>query len=553
MTMMINEISEKMREMRSCFTRPLRSEGGFALVAALLVMGALAVIGAVIVVTSTTDMKIARNVTRSSQAFTVAEGGLSAAINNIRNNLTWGPDMDEDGAVDATWAAQSTGTFNMGSTTGSYTVAIYDSVGSFGRLNNEDPIDRPASQKYATLTASDMLLEVTGTVNGISRTVSLILRPAQSAFNYASYSDGTMNGQGAGADPGTVIGKIYGKDVIGFQGNYDVSEADAQSMTQITPNCSSGAFKTCDDSAEEITPPVLDFAYYQDQSNFSNQEVFIMTPTVGASAGCGANCTQWSFNYDITKPGDGSNYTLSATVQALQVGADYNHTVSWCTDPAWVGAGNCPEDGNPPKTFTFTSSKAETAKPFMDAFQLNAYTAPNGGLGYSSSIVNVFDATNHLEFLGPSNPADSVTVTASILVGTASSNNTPSGKIDIEGGAGTLKFEPANGLGIVAEKVKFVAKYSPLNVQVGTATDGVAIIATSEFKVKGKNANTVDFSMNGSVVVGDGSGTGKFDLKGAADANFTYTPIKNLPQGWLNDGTIDVSKQSGAWREWREL
>ncbi|MCR4286827.1 MAG: hypothetical protein NUW09_02305, partial [Deltaproteobacteria bacterium] len=204
------------------------------------------------------------------------------------------------------------------------------------------------------------------------------------------------------------------------------------------------------------------------------------------------------------------------------------------------------------QSWTFASSKAEKDKPFIGANQWNEYVAPTQApytTANKGAIVNVFDSTKHLEFIGPN--SGSTTVTSTILVGTASNNTTPVGKIDIEGGAGTLNFQPSNGLAIVAEKVEFKAKYSSINVNVGTATNGAVIVATEEFEVEASTPNTATFNMSGSIVVGgdNDADSNEFGIGGnGVAANFTYVPVQNLPQGWQNYGSLTITR-----REWREL
>ncbi|MFQ5428015.1 MAG: pilus assembly PilX N-terminal domain-containing protein [Thermodesulfobacteriota bacterium] len=527
----------------------LGDESGVVLAIALMVMGIMAVTGAAIISTSTTDVKVAGNVTRSMQALNTAEAGMSDAINAIRADPGWGPDLDKDGELvdDATeWAAQTQANIAMGSVNGAYTVEVYDSTGTNGRSVNST-----RSDKYTTLGGDDVLVEVTGTVSGVTRKVGLVVRNSITAFDYATYSNGSIEGDGIGANPGKLTGKIYGHDSINLQGNFDLGAAKAQSTSMITPNCSSGKFQTCDDAAATVSPPILDFAFYQDQANFSDQQVFMMTPTVGSTSSCGGNCTEWPINYAITTMG--TSYTVQATVQAVQTGPhNYNHTVHWCTDPNWNGViGSCSGTAN---TYTFSSDDPESEKPFVDAYQFNHYSNPTGA-GYGSSVVNVIDAQGHLEFLGPTDPAASVDITASILVGTAANNSQPEGKIDFEGGAGTMNFKPANGLAVVGEKVEFKAKYSSINVNVGTASNGAVIIATKEMEVEAENeggaSTQATFNMNGSLLVGnDTVEPGELDIGGDGNtsANFTYTPIMSLPMGWQNYGTMSIER-----REWREL
>jgi len=524
-------------------------ESGVVLAITLMIMGIMAVTGAAIISTSTTDVKVAGNVTRSMQAFNTAEAGMSNAINFIRNDPGWGPDLNKDGNLsdDAQqWATQSQGAVGMGAVNGSYTVAVYDSTGTNGRGNNAT-----RSDQYTTLGPNDVLVEVTGNVSGVARKVGLVVRNAITAFDYATFSNGEIEGKGIGSNPGKFTGKIYASNEIGLQGNFDLTATQAQAGSKITPNCNSGKFLSCDSSAAPVTPPVIDFAYYQDQSNFATQQVFMMTPSVGSTSGCGNKCTQWPINYAITTMG--TSDTVQATVQAVEVGhKNYNHTVYWCTDPNWNGViGACSGTQN---TYTFSADEKEDEKPFMDAYQFNSYTAATGA-GYTSSVVNVIDSQKHLEFLGPTDPAASVDITASILVGTAANNSQPAGKIDFEGGAGTMNFKPANGLAIVAEKVEVKAKYGDININVGTATSGAVIIATHEMEVEAENehgANTsATFNMNGTLLVGnDIVKPGELDVggEGNTSANFTYTPVKNLPQGWQDYGTMTIER-----REWREL
>ena len=529
------------KKIEKTFYHSMGNDRGIALVAALLVMIVLAFLGAAIVFTSSTDYKIARNTTRTTQAFMVSEAGLSDAINYLRSDPKWGPDLDRDGSTSddaATWATQNAGSLQLKDLTGAYSVTVYDEAGNYGRTNNS-----ARSDKYTTLGANDVLLETSGTVSGVTRRIGLVVRSSITAFDYATYSDSYIDGTGSGSSPGKFVGKLYGGDSVNLQGNYDISEAHAESPTQITPNCSSGKFASCNDSSAEVAAPTLDFAYYQDQANFPTQQVYKMTPTVSSTTSCGMNCKDWTNNFEMTTLG--TTYTIKAAMHAAKAGSNWNHTVSWCEDQAWSGSGNCP-DSSAPNTYTFVSDKAETTKPFVNADQFNAYTAFSGS--YTSSVVNVFDATKHLEFLGP-DAGQTTTVTASILVGTSSSNTEPVGKIDIEGGAGTINFQPANGLAIVAETVKFVAKYSNVNVNIGTATDGAAILATGAFSVEAKTPYSINFNMNGSVVVGNGTSAGEFEIGGnGVKANFIYTTINNLPEGWQNYGSMTLSR-----REWREL
>ncbi|MBI5344486.1 MAG: hypothetical protein HZB83_03990, partial [Deltaproteobacteria bacterium] len=491
--------------------------------------------------TSSTDIKIARNTTRSTQALNVSEAGISAAINHLRNNPSWGPN-NLDTVSGGTWATQSAGTVALpNNVNGSYAVTVYDSIGSNGRTNNNT---RPASEMYTTLGSSDVLLEATGTVAGVTRKVGLIVRTSISAFDYATYSDSQIDGTGSGSNPGTFIGKLYAGSNMQLQGNYGLTGAEAESPGTITPDCNSGKFQSCNDSATAVEAPVLDFAYYQNQSNFPTQQVYKMTPGVGSATVSGSTTT-WPVTFNMTTLGN--SYTISATMKAVKVGSTYNHTAYWCANKANASTGatvTC-SDGGTPITYTFSSDKAETGKPYVNAAQFNDYTAFSGS--YTSSVVNVFDATNHLEFLGPN--SGTVTVTASILVGTAANNTEPIGKIDFEGGAGTLNLQPANGIAVVAEKVEFKAKYSSINVNVGTASAGAVIVATQEFGVEAKSSNTATLNMNGSVVVGNGENDGNFDIGGnGVSANFTYTKVNNLPQGWQNYGSLTITR-----REWREL
>ncbi len=517
------------------------NERGVALVAALMIMIMLAFLGAAIIFTSTTDYKIARNTTRTTQALMVSEAGLSDAINHLRADPKWGPDLNRDGntADDATaWAAQSTGTIQLTDQTGTYSVVVYDETGRYGRLNNST-----RSDKYTTLGTNDILLEGTGTVGGVTRKIGLVVRPTITAFDYATFSDSLLNGLGSGNNPGKFVGKLYAKDKLNLQGNYDVTGATAESTIMITPNCSSGKFAGCNDSSTQISPPVLDFAYYQDQANFSTQQVFKMTPTVGSTTSCGSNCYDWPINFDMTT--NGTTYTITAMMHAAKAGTSWNHTASWCTDPTWTGSGNCP-GGSAPNTYSFVAGSAQTATPFINADQFNSYTTATGG--YTSSVVDVFDGTKSLEMLGPSS-GSSTTVTASILVGTSTSNTEPAGSINVSGGAGTINFQPANGVALVAADLAFNATYSSINVNIGTATAGAAAIATNSFGITASNPYSANFSLNGSLVVGDGNNTGDFNISGnGVNAAFTYTELNTLPEGWQNYGSMTINR-----REWREL
>ncbi len=533
----------------------LGNERGIVLAITLMIMGMMAVIGAAVITTSTTDVKVAGNVTRSMQALSTAEAGLSTAINYIRNDPGWAPDLNKNGNLEddlQQWLAQTQGTIDMGTVSGSYTIAVYDANGTYGRGANAT-----RSDKYTTLGPNDILVESTGSVNGVTRKVGLIVRNNITAFDYATYSNGAIEGEGVGSNPGKFTGKIYAGSNINLQGNFDLAAAQAQTPGgAITPDCSSGLFQSCNSNAAAVSPPVLDFAYYQNQANFTDQQVFMMTPTVGSTASCGSNCTQWPINYTITTLG--TSYTVQATVQAVCTTCSghehghhgtYNHTVYWCSDPNWNGVvGSCTGTTG---SYTFTAKELENEKPFMNANQFNAYTAPTGA-GYTSSVVNIIDAQKHLEFFGPS--SGSVDITASILVGTAANNSQPSGKIDFEGGAGTMNFKPANGLAIVAEKVEIKAKYSSINVNVGTATNGAVVIASKEMEVEASDhngSNMATFNMNGTLLVGNDSlAPGELEVggDGATSANFTYTPVTNLPQGWQNYGTMSIER-----REWREL
>ncbi len=535
---------------------PLGNERGVVLAITLMIMGIMAVTGAAIITTSTTDVKVAGNVTRSMQALDTAEAGMSNAINHLRTSPAWGPDADNDGTITQAeaqqWAAQTQGTMDMGTVSGSYSVAVYDATGTYGRGNNSARTD-----KYTTLGANDVLVEATGTVNGVKRKVGLIVRNDITTFDYATYSNGTIEGEGVGSNPGKFTGKIYGANSINLQGNFDLGAAQAQSTGMITPDCNSGKFQSCNSNSSSVAPPVLDFAYYQNQANFTDQQVFMMTPTVGSTSSCGANCTQWPINYAITTMG--TSYTVQATVQATCTTCNgnehdqhgtYNHTVYWCSDPNWNGVvGSCTGTAG---SYSFTADELKNEHALMNANQFNSYTNPTGA-GYTSSVVNIIDAQDELSFFGPADPAATVDVTASILVGTAANNSQPAGELEVVGGAGTLNFKPANSLALVAKEVKVEAKYSSVNMNVGTATNGAVVIATHEMEVEASDHGTgsATFNMNGSLLVGnDATEPGELDVGGDGNtsANFTYTPVNNLPQGWQNYGTMTIER-----REWREL
>lgn len=536
------------------------SQSGIALVAVLLIMVMLAFLGAAIIFTTSTEIKISRNTAGATQSFMMAEAGLSNAVDYIRNDLTWGPDLDEDGQTaddSATWTSQSQGSLDLGGgQSGAFTTVVYDNAGSYGRTAN---ISGHSNNPYVALSDSDILVESTGTVGGVTRKVALVIRPNISAFDYATYSDGEFSGTGSGNNPGKFVGKLYGGESIQVQGNYNLTDATAQSPGNITPDCNSGKFAGCSTGVEEVVAPQLDFAYYQDQANFSTQQVFTMTPSVGSTSSCGANCTQWPVTFQVTTLG--TSYTITSTMKAVKQTSGsykdyYQHTVYWCSDKTWSGSGNCP-GGAAPSTYSFypdSKNSIESSKPFVNSTQFNAYTTATG-TGYTSSVVNVFDATKHLEFLGPG-VGQTTTITASILVGTASNNTEPVGKIDFEGGDGTINFEPANGLAVVAEKVEIKAKYgtSGITVNVGTADAGAVIIATKEFEVEAKTGMTANVTINGSLVIGDNTTDaegekGEFSVGGnGVVTNFSYVPVENLPQGWLDSGSVTIER-----REWREL
>ncbi len=536
----------------------LGDERGVVLAITLMIMGIMAVIGAAIITTSTTDVKVAGNVTRSMQALNTAEAGMSNAINYIRNDPDWAPDLNKDGnlADDAAqWAAQTQGTIAMGAVNGSYAIQVYDANGSYGRGVNSTRPD-----KYTTLGPNDVLVEATGSVNGVTRKAGLIVRNAITAFDYAAFSNGSIEGEGVGSNPGKFTGKMYGGNEIALQGNFDLGAALAQSNKKITPNCNSGKFQSCDDAAAVVVPPVLDFAFYQNQANFADQQVFMMTPAVGSTSDCGSNCTQWPINYAITTMG--TSYTVQATVQAVCTTCNgdhhhdhhgtYNHTVYWCTDPNWNGViGSCSGTSG---SYSFSTDELKDDEPFMNANQFNSYTNPTGA-GYTSSVVNIIDPQDDFKFFGPADSNASVDITASILVGTAANNSQPAGEFEIVGGAGTMNFKPANSLALVAQEVKIKAEYSDINVNVGTAVNGAVVIATEEMEVEAEHdhgANTMaTFNMNGTLLVGnEAEEPGELDVGGDGNtsANFTYTPVTNLPQGWQDYGTMTIER-----REWREL
>lgn len=545
---------------REIFKDTIRGERGIVLVAALLMMVVLAFLGAAIIFTSTMDIKISKNTTKSNQALMVSEAGLSDAINHLRNNPSWGPNS-LDTISGGTWADQSQGAISLPGSTGSYTVTVYDAIGSNGRNNNNTvcsgmtvpPLCRPASEQYATLGSQDVLIESSGTVDGVARKIGLILRTSITAFDYATYSDGELEGTGSGANPGTFIGKLYADNNLNLQGNYNVSQAEASAQGNITPNCNSGKFESCNDGASAIEAPVLDFPYYQDQDNFSDQQVYVMTPGLANVPGTCTSPCSWNVNFAMTTLG--TSYTATSRIKATKTGSTWNHTVFWCANAGWDGLGESGTGGGCTsgiQNWTFASSKAEKDKPFIGANQWNAYVAPSQEpyiAANKGAIVNVFDSLKHLEFIGPN--TGSTTVTSTILVGTASNNTTPVGKIDIEGGAGTLNFQPSNGLSIVAETVEFNAKYSSINVNVGTATNGAVIVATEAFEVEASTGNTATFNMSGSIMVGgdNDADANEFGIGGnGVAANFTYVPVQNLPQGWQNYGTLTITR-----REWREL
>lgn len=557
----------------------LTDESGIVLIAALLVMIFLTFIGTTVVILSSSNIKVSRNTENSSQAFMVAEAGVAEAINCLRASSSWGPNGDCDNDTTTTWANESTGavTLNNGKT-GNFNIVLFDNTGTSGRTAN-----RGRQDLYADLHTGEVLVEASGMVDGFTRVVSVIVRSSIKAFEFALFSEGAIDAVGVGNDPGTINGEQYATVGINWSGNYDLTQSEVSSPNRVAPSCP-GKWRDCSSGAgvEQIDAPMLDFAYYQEQTNFDGganpQQVFIMTPMVSNVAGNTADCTgqyedltvgcdsTWMIRYSMETLG-GNPYAITARVEARNEGGNtWDNQVFYCANPTpanpWNGRDAvCPSEDDP-VSFTFRSDKAENTKPFINAPQFNAYTRPTenpyildeNGLT-KGSIVNVFDATNHLEFLGPTAP-ESTTVKATILVGTDANNSTPVGKIDIEGGTGALVFEPTNGLAIVAEKIAFKAKYSDINVTVGSTQSGALLIAKRELEVEGENNNNVSMTLNGSAVVGgdnqsgtsDTDNTASIEIEHTADFNVNYVPIAQYPAGWTDFGSVSFER-----REWREL
>ncbi len=449
--------------------KPLRNEDGIVLILALVLMMALSALGLTIVYTSTANIHISGNSVSSTQAFMAAEAGLAEAMDKIRGSSNWGPDLDGDGSAsdDASeWDVESTGTIDLGDTEATYTTTLYDSTGSYGREDNSSRLNR-----YVTLSGDDILIEVTASANGLDRSVSLVVRPKMEAFEYAIFSEGGIDGTGSGDNPGTLIGKFYGKKEIKLQGNYVTGDADMESTKKVSPNCNSGKFNTCDDDHDEVDAPLLDFAYYQDQDNFDSQQVIIMKPSVGKKTSCGHGCKTWKLYYEMEPLGE--TYTAYAESE------DDETTVYWCSNTSWPAEEGVSCDGIG-GSYTYGSDDVKTV---IGAEQFNAYTAPDG---YSSTIVNIIDADEEIEFIGPE-AGETATIYATILVGTSSGTDSPDGKINFYGNGGRINFMPANGLAVVADEVDFKAKYGDFDVKVGNigAGGGAIILAGEEAKFEG--------------------------------------------------------------------
>jgi len=72
--------------------KPINNERGAVLVVALIIMGILMVIGTVITMTASTELKIARNEKLAKTAFYQAEGGRVLA-SSVLQSAAWGTDM----------------------------------------------------------------------------------------------------------------------------------------------------------------------------------------------------------------------------------------------------------------------------------------------------------------------------------------------------------------------------------------------------------------------------------------------------------------------------
>ena len=520
----------------------LRNEDGIVLIAAMIFMMAFAALGLTIVYTSTANIHISSNTISSSQAFMGAEAGLAEAINNIRKDSKWGPDLNNDGSTSddaSAWAVASSGTIDLGNTETTYTTTIFDSTGSYGRENNSIRMNR-----YVALAPDDILLEVSASANGMTRNVSLVVRPSLDAFDYAIFTEGQIAATGTGGAPGTFTGKVYGNEGVNVAGNYDLSNADAESTTSI----SGGNWNSTDDAHEQVDAPLLDFAHYQEQNNFGTQQVFIMTPYIGSLLG-----DSRKLYYDMETLG--TTYTITAYTKIV----DDITTVYWCTDITWDADidTNCP-DGGAPQTYSYTDDSPSEEKPYINVHQFNAYTAPTDS-AYTSSVVNIFDTLEHLEFYGP-DAGETVPVTATILVGNSAINDSPSGRIDFYGNGGTIDFVPENGLAIVSGVVKFRAleEDGNLGVNIGSENSGAIVIASSEVKITSEGTSDLDFTLNGSLVVGgddlegdnDNDNNAVVEIEGLTNGtsiNFNYVKTDSVPSGWLTDGSKSFER-----REWSE-
>jgi len=90
----------------------IKDESGFAIILALVVMAAMTAIGIAVLVTSTTDMMIARNTKEAKTAFFLADTGIEEAIGRIDLNEGAGRFMGETIAEKITREAGSTTTFS---------------------------------------------------------------------------------------------------------------------------------------------------------------------------------------------------------------------------------------------------------------------------------------------------------------------------------------------------------------------------------------------------------------------------------------------------------
>jgi cytoskeletal protein CcmA (bactofilin family)/type II secretory pathway pseudopilin PulG len=209
--------------------RRARSDGGFALVSAMIFLVVLLIVGASLVQTSSQELQTASRVRKESRALNLAEAGIDYAAWKLYNAPTT--------ALPTTWTRSDL-------PTGTFTVAATQYVGATGPVPNT------------------VVLQSTGVSQGWNSELKVVGRFLQNPgtnnpiFDNALFSDAELR-VGGTAD---VKGNVHANANIRINGN-PVVDGDVSAAGSISSGGTVTGTRT--PNAPQVPMPTIDLAYYR--------------------------------------------------------------------------------------------------------------------------------------------------------------------------------------------------------------------------------------------------------------------------------------------------